>query len=287
MKHALENGISVIIFLLLNGVSLLTVGFTIFSLRSENKYVMGLIILPSWILLNITIVKRIKILLKNNENFKSRDLKNDKSLKKRVKYVIELNNENKVILRISQEKYIFPLKSIAFLILGGPIISLLLFLFFTLKINYWLPELVAIQSKFLLKHFFNINAEALISSEYNDIWYLRIAQNNHRFYFDPMCTAIHVFSIYTGMIICIPKSQDQDTRKLLYWRKTKTLVSSISIIYIVNLIRISSIIYGAHLGFSWGFFHDIINYISGIFAAFIFIFLKLGVILIKYNINLR
>lgn len=112
-----------------------------------------------------------------------------------------------------------------------------------------------------------------ISPEEHYYWYLVILQTNVIYYFDPMCTAIHVFCIFAGVIIFIPKSQDIQTGTDMTWRKVKTLAISISIIYLVNLLRMLILIYFSYHGVPWNIFHTLVNYISGVFAAFFFIFL--------------
>ncbi len=263
-----------ILILLLDLLLLLFIGFSISFLKSRYKYMMEIILIPLSITFFFILLKRVKFYAnfpnKTNQ-IEVKDKKVSNVLLNDKKYLITLSNDNKIVLLIKTKKYIFNLKSILKLLVAGPSLALLIYFFFTLKINDWFQELVATQSKFLLKYLFNLESIVLYSSEGDSYWSLLLVQNNESYSFDPMCTAIHVFSIFSGLIICIPKSQDPKTGEDIVWRKTKTLVLSISIIYIINLIRIIILIYFAYLGVPWNIFHTVVNYISGILAALIFL----------------
>lgn len=273
MKFSLISRVVLIIFVLLNILLFFFIGITITSLQSQDKYMMGIILFPLLIIVDLITFRKFNSFLCHCKNDYIENLNDDSSSNLVNKYQIKLSNDNKVALIIHQKKYIFSFLSIIVLLIGGPLLAIIIYMFFNLEINNWLPELIAIQSSYLLDLFFRINSEVLINSEIDNLWYLYIPQKKHSFFFDPMCTAIHIFSIYTGMIICIPKSLDPETAKTILWRKTITLFFSISIIHIVNLFRICFLIYGDYNGFPWELYHNLVNYISGAFAALLFIFL--------------
>ncbi|MFX1364453.1 MAG: hypothetical protein ACFFCE_04865 [Promethearchaeota archaeon] len=84
-----------------------------------------------------------------------------------------------------------------------------------------------------------------------------------------MCAAVHIFSIYIVLIIFIPHSQDPSEKEDIIWRKSKILIISIGIIYILNLLRISLAISFLCSGSSSNFIHNLLNYFSGCIAALI------------------
>lgn len=232
---------------------------TVSLLKSEGRYMLWIIIALFLIVLNYTIIDRfqlnIKIVSKKNGIEKTKILN---------------SYDNKPFLNLDGKIYLFSIKSIILLVIGGPILSFLTLTFFSMKINFWLQELTARQTIFLLKLFFNIESRIRYQSEVIYPWVVYIPHNNNTFRISLECTGIHVFSIFFGIIICTPHSKDMITREDFSWRKMKTFIFSLLILYIFNLFRILLLIYLDYIGIPWISIHNFINDLSGIIAAIIF-----------------
>ena len=176
----------------------------------------------------------------------------------------------RLILRFNGKKYIFYLRSIIVFLIGGPLISFLIYLFLSVRFNFWIQEILTKQAVFLLNNIFNINSVALFNPNEIDPWQIFIPQNNNYLTIGAMCAAVHIFSIFIGLIIFIPHSQDSVVKEDIIWRKSKTLIVLIGIIYIMNLLRITLIILLNYNGLSLEFIHNFSNYLSGSIAALIF-----------------
>ncbi|MFW9877405.1 MAG: hypothetical protein ACFFG0_30315 [Candidatus Thorarchaeota archaeon] len=141
-----------------------------------------------------------------------------------------------------------------------------------MRSNFWLQEIIAKQAVFLSNNLFNMNLLVLFNPKEKWPWKILLPQTNSTLTIGTMCTAGHIFSIIIGLIICIPHSQDSITKEDIVWRKTKTIISLIGIIYILNLLRIIIIIILNDIGFLLEKLHSFSNYLSAIIAAFIFFF---------------
>ncbi len=55
----------------------------------------------------------------------------------------EWSRFKKPIIEYNERKYIFSIRSIALFAIGAPLSAYLVYLFFDLRINYWLHEILA------------------------------------------------------------------------------------------------------------------------------------------------
>jgi len=148
----------------------------------------------------------------------------------------KLSAIKKPILKYNNKKYIFSIRSLVIFAIGAPLSAYLIYLFFDLQINYWLHEIVVKQTVYLLNLFFNMDtiAEFAPSGKYD--WRFAIPGRGP-IYFETFCTGIQAICIFAGVIIFTPHSQDRDTKEDIIWRKTKSLIISSVIFYVVNIIR--------------------------------------------------
>jgi exosortase/archaeosortase family protein len=79
--------------------------------------------------------------------------------------------------------------------------------------------------------------------------------------------------VFAGIIICIPHSQDPKTNEDIIWRKTKALLISSVIFYVVNVIRMLIQIYLYYIGYAWEDIHYSISAASSFIAAIIILLL--------------
>lgn len=176
----------------------------------------------------------------------------------------------KPVIEFNERKYIFSVKSLILLALGAPISALLIYLFFDLEINFWLHEVVVKQTAYFLNLFFNMG----VSVEYNPVgkyhWGFNfINPTLANISFETFCTGIQAICIFAGVILFTPHSQDPGTKRDIVWRKTKSLILSSLIFYVVNIIRMLIQIELYNLGYPWEDIHFSISAASSFIAAII------------------
>ncbi|MFX0135173.1 MAG: archaeosortase H [Candidatus Hodarchaeota archaeon] len=188
-----------------------------------------------------------------------------KKLKEFKKPIIEYNNR----------KYIFSIRSLIIFAIGAPLSAYLIYLFYDLEINYYLHEIVVKQTVYFLNLFFNMNVEAQFAPSGKYDWRFNFPLGNidgdplSSIYFETFCTGIQAICVFAGIIIFTPHSQDKDTKKDVVWRKTKSLIISSVIFYVVNIIRMLIQIDLYYIGYSWNDIHFSISAASSFIAAII------------------
>ena len=187
----------------------------------------------------------------------------------------EIIKHKKLRLNFYGKNYSFSLFSITTLILGGPILCAFIFIFLSMRINYWLYELTAKQIAFILNYIFNVNCQVIIYNEQN--FFPTILIPNHpfsgNFSITTECIAAHVFSIFIGLIVCVPASEDPLSKEDFNWRKTKILIVSVSVIHILNIFRIALLLFFHFHGIPFEFIHQSLFFITAIVGALFFTFL--------------
>jgi len=182
----------------------------------------------------------------------------------------EWRNFKKPIIEYNEKKYIFSVKSLLLFVVAAPILSYLIYLFFDLRINYWLHEIVVKQTVYFLNLFFNMNSLAQFAPSGRYDWRFLIPGRDP-IYFETFCTGIQAICIFAGIIIFTPHSQDSKTKEDIVWRKTKALIVSSIIFYIVNIIRMLIQIELYYIGYEWNDIHISISAASSFIAAIIVI----------------
>jgi exosortase/archaeosortase family protein len=174
----------------------------------------------------------------------------------------------KPIIEYNERKYVFSIKSLIIFAIGGPISAYLVYLFFDLQLNYWLHEIVVKQTVYFLNLFFNMNATV----EYNPIgkyhWNF-IVPSRGMISFETFCTGVQAIAIFVGVILFTPHSKDKNTRRDIVWRKTKALIISSVIFYVVNIIRMLIQIELYYIGYAWNDIHFSISAASSFIAVII------------------
>lgn len=252
-------------FLSLNFLFAFIMGFTIPFMESNAKYNMGIVMLPLLIILNYIIVDRFHYYLENTEN-------RNNAIESRNEKEKEDPKTKKPIIEFQDGKYIFSVRSLIILAVGAPLLSYGIYQFFDMPMNYWLHEIVVKQTVFFLNLIFNMGA----STEYVPVgkhhWSFTIPGKGS-IYFQTFCTGVQAICVFAGIIICIPHSQDRKTNEDIIWRKTKALVISSVIFYVVNVIRMLIQIYLYYIGYAWEDIHYSISAASSFIAAIIILLL--------------
>ena len=92
-------------------------------------------------------------------------------------------------------------------------------------------------------------------------------------HFETFCTGIQAICVFAGIIICTPHSQDRATSEDIIWRKTKALVVSSLLFYVVNIIRMLIQLNLYYNGADWIDIHYSISAASSLIAAIIILLL--------------
>ena len=179
------------------------------------------------------------------------------------------------ILHFNGIKYRFSNTQLIALFVGSPLLAIVIYYFLTLKINYWIYELTTIQIVFILNTMLLMNSHVIIDPEHNI--FPNIFMPNHPFNgnysITPSCIAAHIFCIMIGIIIFIPASKDSLSRKDFIWRKIKSLIVSVIGIYILNIFRISFLLFFNFNGIPFEFIHESLFFLSAIIGALFFVIL--------------
>jgi len=241
------------------------IGFSISLMESTSKYNFGLVMIPLLVVLSYIITDKYKY---------------DKTGKD-VSYKQELEEgtkSDKPVIEFENKKYIFSINSLVILAVGTPILAYLIYLFFDTEPQYWLHEIVVKQTIYLLNLFFDMG----VSTNYSPIgthhWSFDFIGNIAgeplgSISFETFCTGVQAICVFAGIIICTPHSQDKETNKDIIWRKTKSLIISSLIFYVVNIIRMLIQIELYYLGYPWDSIHVSISAASSFVAAIIILLL--------------
>lgn len=188
-------------------------------------------------------------------------------------------NQNKKLyfprptLQLNEKKYKFSNLQLIYLIIGSPLVSIFIYYFLRIQINYWIYELTSIQISFFLNLFFNLNSKVIVYADRTIFPTIYIP--NHPFEgnyaITTNCIAAHIFSIMIGIILFIPSSKELLSKKDFLWRKMKTLTVSIVGIYILNVFRIVFLLFFNFKGIPFEFIHESLFYLSAIIGALFFV----------------
>jgi len=180
----------------------------------------------------------------------------------------ELKKIKKPIIEFNERKYVFSIRSLVLFAIGAPLSAYLIYLFFDLEINYFLHEIVVKQTIYFLNLFFDMNARAVYNPVGKYHWDF-VIPGKSSISFETFCTGIQAICVFAGIIIFTPHSQDPNTKRDIIWRKTKSLVMSSIIFYVVNIIRMIIQIELYHIGYPWEDIHFSISAASSFVAAII------------------
>lgn len=180
----------------------------------------------------------------------------------------KLSKIKKPIIEYDERRYIFSIRSLILLTIGAPTSAYFIYLFFDWEAQFWLHEIVVKQTVYFLNLFFNMGAEAQFAPSGKYFWRFKIPDQNP-IYFETFCTGIQAICIFAGIIIFTPHSQDPTAREDIVWRKTKALIVSSVIFYVVNIIRMIIQINLYYIGYEWADIHFSISAASSFIAAII------------------
>ncbi|MFX1595908.1 MAG: archaeosortase H, partial [Promethearchaeota archaeon] len=185
-----------------------------------------------------------------------------------MQIIKKISKIKKPIIEYNEIKYVFSLRSILLLAILAPISAYLIYLFFDWEAQFWLHEIVVKQTVYFLNLFFNMGAEAEFAPSGKYFWRFSIPGKNP-IYFETFCTGIQAICIFAGIIIFTPHSQDRSAKEDIIWRKTKALIISSVIFYVVNIIRMIIQIDLYYIGYVWEDIHFSISAASSFIAAII------------------
>lgn len=178
----------------------------------------------------------------------------------------------KPIIEYDEKKYIFSIRSLILFAIGTPVSAYLIYLFFDTESQFWLHEIVVKQTVYFLNLFFDMDASAVYNPVGKYHWDFSIPGKSN-ISFETFCTGIQAICVFAGVIIFTPHSQDERTKRDIIWRKTKSLIISSVIFYVVNIIRMLIQIGLYSNGYAWEDIHFSISAASSFIAAIIVLLL--------------
>ncbi len=181
----------------------------------------------------------------------------------------------KLIINLDGKSYKFSTTQIIILILGAPLISLLIYFFLQLKINYWIYEFTSTQISFILNSLLGMNSQVIIDPEHNLFPSIFIPDHpfNQNYAITTNCIAAHVFSIIISLILLVPPSKTSSTKKDFILRKTKTLIITVLGIYLMNIFRIAFLLFFNYKGVPFEFIHESLFFLSAILGSWLTVIL--------------
>lgn len=256
--------IGVLLLHFFNLIFSVVIGLSISLMESTSKYNFGLVMIPLLVVLSYVITDKY--------NKTAKDVRYEQELEEGTK-------SNKPVIEFENKKYIFSINSLVILAIGTPILAYLIYLFFDTEPQYWLHEIVVKQTIYLLNLFFDMGVSASYSPTGTHHWSFDFLGGNINsdplgsISFETFCTGVQAICVFAGIIICTPHSQDRETNKDIIWRKTKSLIISSLIFYVVNIIRMLIQIELYYLGYPWDSIHVSISAASSFVAAIIILLL--------------
>jgi exosortase/archaeosortase family protein len=194
-------------------------------------------------------------------------------------------SNQKLVIEYRNKKYNFSTQGLILYPIGSITLAVLIIFFFELRFNFWLHEIVAKQSAFLLNLFFNLGAEVFRNPNLYYPWVIRIPESVTVSIVSG-CAGIPAISIFLSIIIFTPHSQDAETSKDIISRKSIDILLTIIFIYTFNVIRIVVVVYLYHLGFEWVAIHDSLANLSAVIAVHVFIFVFCNKLIPEWYISI-
>ena len=262
-KINILNLVYIWIMLLINSILSFLIGCTIPTMESAYRENMAYVMIPLLILLNYIIIMRLHLYINTDNNEK-----NEKSIKN-----IQIKGKKRPIIEYEGKKYQFSIISILLLALGAPLLAWLIYIFFDNVQNYWLHEIVVKQTAFFLNLLFNMNVNVVYNPAGVNHWGFDFPGTLSNINFETFCTGIQAICVFAGIIVFTPHSKDSNTKKDIIWRKTKSLIVSSFLFYVVNIIRMLIQLRLYYIGYRWEDIHYSISAASSFIAAIIVLLL--------------
>ncbi|TXT66336.1 MAG: membrane protein of unknown function [Promethearchaeota archaeon] len=259
-----KHKIIISIYFSINQIFSFIIGLTIPLMESISRNNYALVMLPLLVLINYILIRRILYYMEQeNTNLTNRENNNTD---------LELETIKRPIIEFEGKKYTYSPYSLLLLAIGAPLLALAIYFFFDWEINYWLHELVVKQTTFLLNSLFNMGVSNSYLPQGSYHWNFNIPSRG-TIYFETFCTGIQAICIFAGIIFFTPHSKDRRTNRDIIWRKTKSLIISSAIFYLVNILRMVIQIYLYYIGYAWSDIHYSISAASSFIAAIIVLLL--------------
>ncbi|MBN1803089.1 MAG: hypothetical protein JW891_16380 [Candidatus Lokiarchaeota archaeon] len=184
-----------------------------------------------------------------------------------------VDENKKPVFTLDGKDYIFRTRSIVFLFFGAPILSIIIYIIFCLKINHWIYDVISHQVSFLINLLFESGSHVVISPDKVRPPAILVPFLDHYLFMSAGCIAAPIFSFSIGFITCIPSPLNSIDKKKFYIRKNLVLIVSLVGIHLLNLIRMILTLYFAYIGLNFDVFHIILSFASAIGGVIFFILL--------------
>ncbi len=275
MNQNISNKIKIWVFLSLMILLAFLMGTFINEMELDAKFIMVITILTIFVILSYILVDRFhNSIRKLHYNEKALNSKCKlKQINIENNYEFKQNNHEIPLLLHNGKEYSFSKNSIFLFILGAPLLSLLIYLWLYMEINYWLNEITSINTVFFLNLIFNSNAEVIFPPGWGGNPAIFVPNSTWTAVIVNRCTAAPFFSIITGSIVLIPQSNSSDNKKDLLWRKTKVLIFTNLGLYFLNILRLTTLCYLPSIGIPHDKIHQTLLLFTSFFGVLFYVFI--------------
>ncbi|TFF98297.1 MAG: hypothetical protein EU541_07010 [Promethearchaeota archaeon] len=249
------------IYYALNHLFAFIIGLSIPQMQSIYRDNYALLMIPLLIILNYIILRRFNFYLYSSNKEKPQEEEKSQLEEKTKK-------KGRPVIEFEGKKYTFSINSLIILAIGAPLVTFLVYFLFDWEINYWLHEIVVKQTVYAMNLLFNMGMTSTYTPSQHYPWAF-IVPGRGTIGFETFCTGVQAICVFCGIILLAPHSKDKFTNRDIIWRKTKSLIISSVIFYLVNILRMVIQLYLYYIGYAWNDIHYSISAASSFIAAII------------------
>lgn len=166
-------------------------------------------------------------------------------------------------------KYLFSKSSLLLFSFGMPILGILIFLFLNMSFNSWITEMFIKQVSYIMGLIFDV--ESIVSINPNIITiHLPIPSVTGRVL--TVCYGAEVISIFIGIVLSTPSSQNLKPKLNIMWRKTMLSILIILSTYFSHMVRMILMLASVHYGMPMHITHDSSYYLITLISVVIILY---------------
>jgi len=171
-------------------------------------------------------------------------------------------------IEYKSEKYNFPWWRMILFLFMAPLISILIYKFTEVFWVYTHRPIVK-QTVWVINLIVGEDFDWGFTSSATIDGYYYIVPGRGSIGFTTMCTGVQAIAIFSGIILMIPHSYNDNVNRNIWWRKVLSLVVSSAIFYAVNIGRMVLQLILYYRGWNWDDIHVSISAASSFIAALI------------------
>ena len=150
-----------------------------------------------------------------------------------------------------------------------PILGAFIYFFLNMSFNSWVTAIFIKQVSYLLNLFFNIETNIFISSDKIVLSFPNSSFSGRVF---PVCYGAQMISIFIGIILVTPSSNEPTANKNFIWRKVKIITITILSTYLLYLLRMWLMLAFIYNGVQSPIIHDSTYYLITLISFIIILY---------------